>query len=136
MTVILDDVACILHIPIVGRLMGDEDVGYETCMELLQRELGMTEAEAMSEVNKQWGGYISIPHLKIVYDRLMHICDELEQHGDEEEAKELDKTRAFCIKAFLFLLVGVTIFANKNSNNVHLLLLTMMQDLDTVHDCS
>jgi hypothetical protein len=41
MTVTLYDVACLLHIPIVGRLMGEEDVGYEIDM-LLQSELGMT----------------------------------------------------------------------------------------------
>lgn len=37
--------------------MGREDVGYETGIELLQ-----SEDEAMSEVNKQWGGYISLTH--------------------------------------------------------------------------
>jgi len=79
LTVTLDEVACLLHIPIVGRLMGDE--------------LGLTAKEAMSEVNKQWGGYISIPNLKIVYDRLVHRCDELEQPANEEEAEELDRNR-------------------------------------------
>jgi hypothetical protein len=93
--------------PHVGRLMGDE--------------LGLTAEEAMSEVNKQWGGYISIHNLKIMYDRLVDMCDEFEQPADEEEAKELDRNRTMCIKAFLLFLVGVTIFANKNIKNVHLL---------------
>ena len=78
MIVTLDDVTCLLHIPIVGRLVGDEDVGYETGMPLLQSEMGMMEEEAIGEVNKQCGGYIIITHLKGVYDRLIHRCNELE----------------------------------------------------------
>lgn len=99
---------------------------------MLQSELGMTE----EEVNKQWGGYISITLMLAAYDKLFHRYNELEQPSDEEEAKELDKTRTMCIKAFLFLLVRQTILANKNSKIVHRLWLTMLQDLDTVHESS
>jgi len=75
----------------------------------------MTNEEAIDEVNKQWGEYISITHLKETYDRLFHMCNELEQPSDEEEAEELDKTRTMCIKAFLLILVGLTIFTNKTA---------------------
>jgi len=99
-------------------------------------ELGLTEEEVMSEVNKQRGGYICKHNLKIVYDTLVHRCDELEHPADEEEANELDRNKTMFIKAFLLFLVGVTIFANKNNKNVHMLWLTMLQDLDTVQEWS
>jgi len=41
-----------------------------------------------------------------------------------------------CIKAFLLLLVGLTIFAYKNSKNVYLKWMTALQDLDTVREWS
>lgn len=48
MTVTLDDVACLLDIPIIGRRGCD----YERGMRLLQCELGMIEEEVIDEVNK------------------------------------------------------------------------------------
>lgn len=77
------------------------------------------------------GGYISITHLKEAYDRLIHRCNELEEPSDDEEAEELDMCRSMCIKALLLLLVGLEIFANKNSKGVNLIWLATMQDLDT-----
>jgi len=35
MTVTLDDAACLLDIPVIGRLIVEEDIKYEAGMELL-----------------------------------------------------------------------------------------------------
>jgi hypothetical protein len=82
-------------------------------MSPLQSELGLTEEEVIDEVNKQWGGYISISYLKEAYDRLLHRCNELEHPGDDEEVEELETIRTKCIKAFLLLLIDLTIFGQQ-----------------------
>jgi hypothetical protein len=74
------------------------------------------------------------PYCWKAYDKLLHRCNELEQPGDEEDVEDLKTTRTMFIKAFLLLLVGLTIFTNKNIKNVHLIWLTAMQDLDMVHE--
>jgi hypothetical protein len=52
MIVTLDDVACLLDIPVVRRLIAEEDLDYEEGTLLLQSELGLMAAEAISKVNK------------------------------------------------------------------------------------
>jgi hypothetical protein len=57
----------------------------------------------------------------------------LEQSADdEEEEEEKGLARNVCIKVFLFLFIGLTIFANKNSRNLHLIWLTTLKDLETL----
>jgi len=138
MTVTLDDVACLLDIPIIGRLVAEADIEYEDGIQLLQNELGFTEDEDQKEVTKQWGGYVSINYLKECYERLLNMCNRLEHPADDEQEKEKEQglARNTCIKAFLLLLVGYTIFTNKNNKCVHLIRLKQFQDLDTLDEWS
>jgi hypothetical protein len=67
------------------------------------------------------------------------MCNQLEKHGDDEEEEEEEEqglVRIMCIKPFLLLLVGLTMFANKNNINVHLIWLTALQNLDTMDEWS
>jgi len=52
MTVTLDDVACLLDIPVTGRLIEEEELDHDQGKKLLQDELCFTEAEARAEVKK------------------------------------------------------------------------------------
>lgn len=134
MSVTLDDVVCLIDIPIVGRLIVEEDIEYADDIVLLQTKLGFTEAEAQTEVREQWGGYVSINHLRESYERLLNMCNQLEKPGDdEEEEEEHGLVRTMCIKAFLLLLVGLTMFANNNIN-VNMIWLTALHNLDTVDE--
>lgn len=104
MSVTLDDVVCLLYIPIVGRLIVEDDIEYEDGIVLLQlqTELGFTEAEAQTKVQEQWGGYVNVTHLRESYERLLNMCNQLEKLGDdEEEEDEQGLVKTMCIKAFL-----------------------------------
>lgn len=81
----------------------------------MQEELGFTE-----EVKNQWGSYVSFTRLKERYERPLNRCNQFEEPADEEEGEET-LVRNACIKTFLLLLVGYTIFANKNNKNVSLI---------------
>jgi len=60
----------------------------------------------------------------------------LEEPASDGEEGEQGLARNACIKAFLLLLVGYTIFANKNNRNVNLIWLTEFQDFDTLGEWS
>jgi len=87
--------------------------------------LGVTNDEATWEIVAQWGGNVSIPSLKKLYERHLSRCNELEDPADdddeEEEEEELRHTREYCLRAFLLFLVGVTIFANKSNKHISLI---------------
>jgi hypothetical protein len=55
MTVILDDVACLLDIPITERLIEDKELSYERGLKLLEDELGFMEDDVIKEVKNKWG---------------------------------------------------------------------------------
>jgi hypothetical protein len=97
-------------------------LGYELGIQLMAKLLGVTNDEAIGEIVAQWGGNVSIPLLKKLYKRHFSRCNELEDPADEEEeGEELRRTREYCLRAFLLLLVGVTIFANKSNKHISLI---------------
>jgi len=117
MTITQDDVACFLHIPITRRLIEEDEESYEKGIQLLKDELSFAEEDAMKEVKTQWGAYASYTHMKRCDKRLLNKCNYLEESADEEE-EEHSAFRTACVKTFLLLLVGYTIFANKNIKSV------------------
>jgi hypothetical protein len=136
MTVTLDDVACLLDISINERLIEEEEISHDQGIELLQEELCFIEVEATIEVKKQCGGYVSYTKLKRYYERLLNRCNQLQELVDKEEAEEQSSVRTACIKVFLLLLLGYTIFVGKNNTSVNLLWLLALQDLDRLGDWS
>jgi len=69
MTITLDDVHNLLHIPIHGRMLyHDEAMGQDRAIDLIIRLLGMSEADAMAEIMNESAGHISYPSLKRVYE--------------------------------------------------------------------
>jgi len=56
--------------------------------------------------------------------------------ASEEEEVEQSVVRTACIKAFLLLLLGYTIFAGRNNRSVNMLWLLALQDLDWLSDWS
>ncbi|XP_024632161.1 protein MAIN-LIKE 2-like [Medicago truncatula] len=92
MTITLDDVACLLDIPVAGRIIQEEDLDHNHVVDLLLL-----------------GEYLS-----------------------EEEEQEVSRIRPACVKAFLLLLVGYTLFANKNSKTISLLWMLAIRDLGNI----
>jgi hypothetical protein len=64
MTITLDDLVCLLDIPINGRLIDEEDLDHDRGIKLLHDELCFTKAEARAEVKKQCGAHVSYTKLK------------------------------------------------------------------------
>jgi len=70
------------------------------------------------------------------YEELLNRCNQLLKPDTQEEQDERAQVRLACIKAFLLLLLGWTIFSGKNSKNINLLWLLTLQDMDELDSWS
>ena len=84
---------------------------------MMQVDLLFTEKVAAKEVARQGAAHISFGKLKRRYEELLNRCNQLLE-PDIEEYEEQGKVRLACIKAFLLLLLGWTLFAGKNSRSI------------------
>jgi len=75
MTVTLDDVACLLDIPIAGRLIEKDDLSHDRGVELMENELLFTVEDAMEQVDKHLGAHVSYTALKERYEQLLNRCN-------------------------------------------------------------
>ena len=97
---------------------------------MMQADLLFTLEDAAKELKRQGGCYVSFGVLKRRYEELLHRCNQLLQIDTEEEEHKRALVRLACVKAFLLLLLGWTIFSAKNSKNINLLWLLALQDMD------
>jgi len=86
--VTLDDVECLLDIPIIGRLIEETELTHERGIELLENELLFTEENAMEEVKKQYRGYVNYTKLKRRCETLLNKCNQLEEPASDEATEE------------------------------------------------
>jgi len=71
------------------------------------------------------GAFVTYTALKHRYEHLLNRCNQLV----EEEEQELSRVRPACVKAFLLLLLGYTLFAGKNNKTINLLWMLATRDL-------
>jgi len=122
MTITLDDVACLLGIPVIGRLIQEDDLDQDHGVDLMMTHLLFSVEEVVQQVSDNSSAYVTYTALKERYEHLLNRCNHL--MGEdllEEEDEELSRIRPACIKAFLLLLLGYTLFAGKNSKTISLL---------------
>jgi len=139
MTVTLDDVACLLDIPVVGRLIEEDDLCHDWAVEMMENnEILFTVEDAVEMVDKHSGMHVSYTTLKQRYEELLNRCNQLvgEDLSEEEEEEEQSRVRPTCVKAFLLLLLGYTLFAGKNNKTINLLWLLAIRNLDELGEWS
>jgi hypothetical protein len=115
MTIILDDVACLLGIPITGRLLLDKELKREEGIEMMQVDLLFTAEATAKEVARQCAAHISFSVLRRRYKELLNRCNQLLEPDTQEEQNEQAQVMMTCIKAFLLLFLGWTIFPARTS---------------------
>ena len=59
MIITLDDVACLLGIPITRRLLPDRELTREEGLEMMQADLLFTEEDVAKELTKQGDSHVS-----------------------------------------------------------------------------
>ncbi|XP_045797515.1 protein MAIN-LIKE 1-like [Trifolium pratense] len=128
MTITLDDVSCLLHIPVDGRMLHHilptgKDEGVRWMVEML----GSTEREALDEVKKTKGAHCRFVYLRRLIERHIKTTKQAENDKDEEN---FEKYQEYIVRAYMMLLVGTTIFSNKAKNYVDLKFLPYFRELD------
>ena len=71
-----------------------------------------------SENSREFVTYTALKHR---YEHLLNRCNQLVEEEDlsEEEEQELSHVRPACVKTFLLLLLGYTLFAGKNNKTIN-----------------
>jgi len=132
MTITLDDVACLLGIPIAGRLIQEDELDHDHVVDLLVTHLLFPVEEAVGQVI-DFGACVTYTALKERYEHLLNRCNHLlGEDLSEEEEEELSRIRPACVKAFLLLLLGYTLFTGKNNKTISLLWMVAIQDLPNI----
>ncbi|XP_040867895.1 protein MAIN-LIKE 1-like [Glycine max] len=111
-TVTLDDVSSLLHIPITGALLSFEPLATSDAVALLTELLEVTPDEATAET-RQAGG----PHVRLSWLRDMY------------QSRCRARQWVAATQTYLLHLVGCTLFANKSATHVHVVHLQAFRDL-------
>jgi hypothetical protein len=133
LTITLDDVHNLLHIPIHGRMLDhDEAVDRDRSIDLMTMLLGMSDADARAEVRNESAGHISYPSLKRVYEDHLTEARRLEEPHTREELQERTRRRVWCVRSFLLYLVDCALITNKTNRHIDLIYLDCMADLQAI----
>jgi len=87
MTITLDNVACLLGIPVAGRLIQEDDLDPDHGVELQVNHLLFSMEETVEQVNNNSGAFVTYTALKECYEHLLNRCNHLlgEDLSEEEE---------------------------------------------------
>ena len=116
MTITLDDVYCILGIPITGRAVSAEPLDFQGSVSLVRETLGVSETAARQELLVSRGTSVRLEWLRTIFSG-----------GDYGHDAESIRCAA---RAYLLFLLGCTLFADKTATRVPVVYLTLLADLD------
>lgn len=83
MSIILNDVSCLLHIPINGRFLDHGKMTKDEALERRVEYLGIDQRDAMNELDKTMGVHARFVYLKKVYDDVLLSAQQAD--GDDEQ---------------------------------------------------
>ncbi|KAH1209363.1 Protein MAIN-LIKE 1 [Glycine max] len=112
LTITLDDVSSLLHLPVVGDLHDFQPLHVDDAVQMLMDLLMVSAESARAETTQCRGPYVRLQWVRDIYERR---C----QAGHWTAAA----------RAYLLHLLGCTLFANKSATNVHDIYLEALCDL-------
>ncbi|KAH1202852.1 Protein MAIN-LIKE 1 [Glycine max] len=112
LTITLDDVSSLLHLPIIGDLHAFEPLHVDDAVQMLVDLLMVSPESARAETVQCHGPYVRLQWVRDIYERRF-------QAGHWTTAA----------RAYLLHLLGCTLFANKSATNVHVVYLEALHDL-------
>lgn len=127
MTITLDDVSCLLHIPCAGLPLDNKRVSKNEGINELVQYLGVDVADAEEELHDAKGAHVRFWWLGTQYLKLLTYARTVE----DEEEREMWRVRT--VRCYLLYLVGTTLFTDKSANYVDVKYLSLFEDLSSVH---
>ncbi|WJX78666.1 hypothetical protein P8452_61861 [Trifolium repens] len=130
MGITLDDVQCLLHIPIEGKFLNHERMSRSEGADMVSNYSGVKRDDIVAEFHNMRALKIRYTYLQQIYMELKETCETMESKECSEE--EMEPFRERCVRAFLQFLVGCSIFSNKSNRCIDVIYLQYFQDLSTV----
>jgi len=130
MTVSLDDMACLLHLPIDSMLLSHGSISRNETVELMETYLGSSMGDTLKEVEKTKGAHCRFSYLERIFKECLKEQRDLKtEYGVTQEVRRL---RDQAVRIYLLYLVGITIFTDKSQWVVDVVYLRYFRDLDLV----
>jgi len=73
MTVTLDDVSCLLHLPIDGMLLSNETILRDDVVDIMMRYLKSTDGDALDEVTETRGAHAQFSYLRRIFKERLQL---------------------------------------------------------------
>ena len=112
LTITLDDVSSLLHLPVVGDLHSFQPLHVDDTVQMLVDILMVSAESTRTETAQCRGLYVRLQWVRDIY--------ELQFQAGHWPATA---------RAYLLHLLGCTLFANKSATNVHVVYLEALRDL-------
>ncbi|XP_058784719.1 protein MAIN-LIKE 1-like [Vicia villosa] len=128
-TITLDDVACLLNLPIKSTLLGYDRLTKEEVMEMMIEELGASPADALEKVERTRGAHVRFHFLQRIYDAELLAAHEAV--GDEAE---VNIHRERVLRCYFLYLIGTQLFVYTSSTYTEVAYLAYLSDLARVHE--
>jgi len=128
--VTLDDVSCLLHLPIDGVLMSYEFISRDDAVDLMIRYLGSDPSDALKEMTNTRGEHAMFSCLTKIFKQCLLWQLELFNEGGMDE--EVQRLRDQALRIYLLYLVGIMLFTDKIGTYVDVVYLRHFRDLEVV----
>jgi hypothetical protein len=132
-TITLDDVACLLHIPISRKMLNHEGTACTQAegADMCEEYLNFDKEDCKKEFHKMKGAHIGFQKLLQLYLDNLNLAQKAE--NDKEAEDDVRFYRECTVRCFLLYLIGSTLFTNKSTQYVDVIFLTYLQDLGVVN---
>ena len=127
-TVTLDDVSCLLHLPIDDMLLSHESISRDDAMDTMMRYLGSSAGDALDEVTKTRGAHARFSYLRRNCKERLQLQLKLDNEGGMDE--KVQRLRDQALRIDLMYLVGITLFTDKSTTYVDVVHLRYFRDLE------
>jgi len=132
--VTLDDVSCLLHLPIDGMLLSHETITRVDAMDWMVTHSGSDPGETHVEVTRTKGAHCRFVYLKRIFKE--HMKEQLALEIEHGVTQEVRRMRDQALNIYLLYLVGIMLFIDKSQNIVDAVYPRYFRDLDVVADYS
>lgn len=122
MTITLDDIASLLHIPVEGTPIQSMTFDIEEAVTFVYKYTGISREEARMEMNDRVGYKISLSKL---VEQFQNVSDDWTDRAIRRAAR-----------CYLLFLIGSTLFADKSKTHVHISLLNPLKNLGNISNYS
>ncbi|CAL5201241.1 unnamed protein product [Lathyrus oleraceus] len=129
MSITLDDVLCLLHFSIMGRLLDHGRIMKYEAHQMMVDYLGVDAYEENDELDMTRDAHARFEYLNKVYEtEILRV--EKTVYDDEQVALH----RAHALRACLLYLVGTSNFVDKSANYTDVIYLQYFLDFEQIHE--